>query len=339
MITQSTVPNNRNTEICMFSDFLKRNNVKHPRTLSMSPDWDTAAELEQEAIETTDRAVWDSCLRNLFVEDVCSAYKSIDRYPFNDKELVETGLHVFRRVFSQYAHSKRAVNGSEKYDKEGLVIYENFLDEEMLDGVRKEFDQFQIGVVNKQPHNIIAANVEKAPNMFDALAKMRPLVFDCIGVDNNELCWKFISNTFAQRVDNSPDDNDNQKNCHVDTFFPAIKWWYFPDEVKVEQGPFWYAMNSCYPTDEYLDWLYQESIKCIDGTYDAWKLKDHQEGSFRASDGELEVMGFDVKPVPVKANTLVIGNVGGFHRRGDTVERHVRNAIHGSIRIDNPFVW
>ena len=48
-------------------------------------------------------------------------------------------------------------------------------------------------------------------------------------------------------------------------------------------------------------------------------------------------MQFELEPVPVKANTLVIANVSGFHSRGEVTTEYVRNAIHGSIRIDNPF--
>ena len=44
-----------------------------------------------------------------------------------------------------------------------------------------------------------------------------------------------------------------------------------------------------------------------------------------------------MKPVPVDGNTLVIANVSGFHRRGDTANTYIRDAIHGSIRLSNPF--
>ena len=66
-------------------------------------------------------------------------------------------------------------------------------------------------------------------------------------------------------------------------------------------------------------------------------LKDH----FRASLEDLEAMGYG-KPEAMTAaipGTLIIGNVAGFHRRGDTIEPVVRNALHGSIRLDDPFTF
>ncbi len=326
----------------MFHDFLKRNRISHHRALAISPDYDSAEEIEEDAKKASSVEFWNRCLQNMFDADVYSAYKSIDKPPFNDPDLVRTGLHPFRRVYSQYAHEKRTSNSFDNvvFNRTGLCIFNNYLDEEVVDGIRKEFEHFKIGVVNKQQHNIIAINDEKAPHMMKALHKMKDLIISLISEkETKEIRLKYFTNTFAQRVDNDPNDNDNQKNAHVDTFFPAIKWWYFPDEVKLVDGPLCYAKNSCYPHAEYLDWMYQESLKCLDESYDNWKLKDHKEGSFRASDEELKNMGFEIKPVAVDANTLVIANVSGFHRRGDTKVRHVRNAIHGSIRIDNPFDW
>ena len=48
-------------------------------------------------------------------------------------------------------------------------------------------------------------------------------------------------------------------------------------------------------------------------------------------------MGLEAKPIEVKANTLVVGNVGGFHGRGHTKKDFTRNAVHGSIRFTEPF--
>mgnify|MGYP003116438634 FL=1 len=326
----------------MFHEFLKRNSVSHHRAMAASPDYDSAEEIEEDAKNAGSQPFWINCLRKMFDADIYNAYKSIDKPPFNDPELVKSGLHPFRRVYSQYAHKSRTRDTFDNvvYDNNGLCEFNDFLDEDQVDLIREEFERFEVGVVNKQPHNIIATNPAKAPAMNKAIRSMKDLIIGMITAnESEEVHLKYFGNSFAQRVDNDPNDNDNQKNSHVDTFFPAIKWWYFPDEVKLEHGPLCYAKKSCYPHPKYLDWVYQESLKCLDNSYDDWKLKDHQEGSFRASDEELESMGFKIEPVPVKANTLIVANVAGFHRRGDTTERHVRNAIHGSIRINNPFTW
>jgi hypothetical protein len=80
-------------------------------------------------------------------------------------------------------------------------------------------------------------------------------------------------------------------------------------------------------------------MNIVEGKYEKWKGKDHMEGSYRASEEELIAMNFKLEPITVKANTLVIANVAGFHSRGEVETEYTRNAIHGSIRIDKPFEW
>ena len=65
--------------------------------------------------------------------------------------------------------------------------------------------------------------------------------------------------------------------------------------------------------------------------------KSHREGSMIILNEEIDKMGLQRRSVSCKANTLVIANVAGFHARGHCTEPHIRNAVHGSIRIDRPF--
>lgn len=266
-----------------------------------------------------------------------SNVKDLNRFGLNDPELVKKGLHVFRRWAAQIAHEKRCIDNV-YYNYKGFVTY-NFHDEALRLKALAEFNDVPYSV-NKQPFNIINSQETKFPTLWNYHQSFMHKILGFIShTETHEIIEKYHNNTFAQRVYNTPNDNDNQKLYHVDTFFPAIKWWWFPEEVKADEGSFWYAENSCQVTDSMLDWLYIESIKCIENSYDEWRGKDHKEGSFRASVEEIEKMGFTPKPMAVPANTLVVGNVAGFHRRGDTVRPIVRNALHGSIRVDNPFYF
>ena len=82
-----------------------------------------------------------------------------------------------------------------------------------------------------------------------------------------------------------------------------------------------------------------KSLRVVEDKYEKWKGKDHMEGSYRASEEELIAMNFELEPITVKANTLVIANVAGFHSRGQVKKEYIRSAIHGSIRIEKPFEW
>jgi len=125
--------------------------------------------------------------------------------------------------------------------------------------------------------------------------------------------------------------------CHSDVFYPCLKYWYFPEGVTLEQGPFNFALNSVDLTYEALDYWHEESIKIVTDTWDQRKNKGHAEGSLRAFPEDLERMGYKLTPVVVKPNTLIIGNTSGWHARGDAHVRSVRNAVHGAIRVETPF--
>ena len=53
---------------------------------------------------------------------------------------------------------------------------------------------------------------------------------------------------------------------------------------------------------------------------------------FRITRHDLLRMGYKAKQIIAPANTLLIANVGGFHRRSDHKKDVARFAIHGSIR-------
>jgi hypothetical protein len=327
----------------MYSDFVLRNDLFN--LLENRDDYNKANldELEKKASDSDiNYKDFVNICRKIFYFDknhwIYTNHKALNRQPFNEMYPTARGLHSFRRYFSQMAHQHRAKNGNEKFDKEGLVIIEKFANARWLRAAREEIEAFPISV-NKQPFNILFKNKDVASTLNKISEKTYEHIIKCLGGETPEIRKKFEENTFAQRVHNKPGDGDHQKYAHVDTFFPAVKWWWFPDEVKLEHGPFHYAKGSCYPTDTYLDWIFHESMNIVEGKYEKWKGKDHMEGSYRASEEELIAMNFKLEPITVKANTLVIANVAGFHSRGEVETEYTRNAIHGSIRIDKPFEW
>ena len=147
----------------------------------------------------------------------------------------------------------------------------------------------------------------------------------------------FCSNTYLQHLYNCPDDNDEQKVYHSDTFFHCVKFWYFPLEVEKDDGPFWYVPNSVVLTPELIAW-HEARVKDLrEGQVEEWRGPGHREGSFRISPEELAFLGLKPEPVCVEPDTLVVANTHGFHRRGDVATPKHRLSIHGSIRIGNPF--
>lgn len=144
------------------------------------------------------------------------------------------------------------------------------------------------------------------------------------------------ANTYRQHLVMAPGDGDIQRVLHCDTFFPALKYWYFPEPV--DDGAFVYAENSPVLTEKRLEWHQAQVEKVRAGQVEEWRGAGHAEGSFRISGRELADLGLCEAPVRVPGDCLVVANVFGFHRRGDVSGPVSRLAVSGSVRFKNPFL-
>ena len=226
---------------------------------------------------------------------------------------------------------------SKQFDEEGIVVIPNFMSD--LTGFVEEIEKFPIAE-NKNEHNLLFDKTGCRTLYFrwhSDIARLYDIVMDCHALSTLEP--QFIQNTFIQRLQNSPDDNDVQKVMHMDTFFTTVKFWFFPQDVTIDDGPFRYVAKSNILTDKRKDWMRKQWEDIIDDKVDSQRTYGHAEGSLRVLDDELIEMGYDPKNTayPVKANTLVIANTFGFHARGQVSNTVIRQAIHGSIRLSQPF--
>ncbi|WP_428240463.1 phytanoyl-CoA dioxygenase family protein [Gynuella sp.] len=127
--------------------------------------------------------------------------------------------------------------------------------------------------------------------------------------------------------------HDLQKDFHRDTFFSAMKFWYFPQEVTLADGPFIYVPGSHRLTPLRLQWEHDTAMAAIET-----QTQPNVGGSFRIAESQLPQLDLpDPVAVTCPANTLVIANVFGFHRRGDAEGGRPRLSVYGWQR-PSPFV-
>jgi hypothetical protein len=125
--------------------------------------------------------------------------------------------------------------------------------------------------------------------------------------------------------------HDLQKDLHSDTFHSSIKLWYFMADVPVEAGPFEYVRGSHLSTARRLAWEYRRSLAARHHPLDCG-------GAFRISEEEVLELGYPApSPLAVAANTVVIADTNGFHRRGHAEEGAERFAIYAAMRR-SPFI-
>ena len=129
---------------------------------------------------------------------------------------------------------------------------------------------------------------------------------------------------------------DQQREFHRDTFFNCMKYWFFIDPVREEDGPFVYVPGSHKLTPERLAWEEKKANAAVEARVQ--KNRRGMTGSFRIEESELEALGLPpAQSYPVPGNTLVVANVFGFHRRGDAVPGTDRLSLYGNHR-PQPFI-
>ncbi len=101
-------------------------------------------------------------------------------------------------------------------------------------------------------------------------------------------------------------------------------------------APFEYAVKSHLPTTRHVSYFHR---RYLDNSYDTnYAISpDNKEGSLRITEADLNKLNLSAKKILVPANSLVIANVGGFHRRSILHKNVVRHAVHSSIRPKNIF--
>jgi hypothetical protein len=144
--------------------------------------------------------------------------------------------------------------------------------------------------------------------------------------------------TFAVQTvlaDPSSGDSDPQTLLHSDTFHPTAKAWLFLDDVGEDNGPFEYVPGSHRLTPQRLGWEREQSISAAHSSDPM-----HSQGSFRATEGDLYAMGL---PSPVQmavpANTLIIADTCGFHRRSPSPRPTCRVELYATLRRSPFLPW
>jgi hypothetical protein len=142
--------------------------------------------------------------------------------------------------------------------------------------------------------------------------------------------------TFAVQTilaDPSDGEADPQTVLHSDTFHPTAKAWLFLNDVGEEGGAFAYVPGSHRVTPQRLAWEQEQSLSAARSSD-----RMHSEGSFRATASDLAALGL---PPPVKmavpANTLIVADTSGFHRRSPSLRPTRRVELYATLRR-SPFL-
>jgi len=131
------------------------------------------------------------------------------------------------------------------------------------------------------------------------------------------------------------EDLDSENIIHQDHIFPIYKAWYYVNDVNKNNGAFIYMPNSHTINWERLKHEYKRSIY--------WDLLNQgksneihndmfKEGRVVVSPETCKNMNISEKSLEASANSLVIANTMGFHRRGKFYTNTPRKIVHIDFR-------
>ena len=255
------------------------------------------------------------------------------------------GLHVVRLIVAHGVMRVRMwmlalpVSREDRhaYFRNGMIIKENFLNEDEFEKLEDEARSFKGEVREARQGDTLTQRavlspevLQGQPAMMKFFANKRLLRLSQFTAGHLRAPLYYIENVKNGYCEGP---KDPQKNMHVDTFHPSMKFWFFIDDVEADKGPFSYVPGSHKLTWKRIKWHYKMSLVARDD-----KNAYHARGSTRYTLNDLKELGLpEPKKLAVKKNTLVIANVFGIHRRGDSEQKSSRLALWGDSRT-NPFI-
>ena len=281
--------------------------------------------------------------------------KHISKSFINKNNLINKHLWILRSILSRIKVYKRQKNFNnfniKEINKNGVILINDFLNEDFYYSLLEEINNIPLAL-NKGDTNTIRYNnklfsflnyfPKRIKNSSHVLNKIVDNIYDLGYSDNYIQTISLVSkSSFWQKIKILKDTNDIQKDCHMDTFFPSLKFWYFPSSVKNNLA-FRYAKSSNNLTYERMiieskkinKYLIEETKYNSDFGNNS-SFKSELEGSLRFNNSDLLRMNLDLDSFAVKQNTLLIADVSGLHSRslGEVNEYNsIRTGIHGNIR-------
>ena len=115
---------------------------------------------------------------------------------------------------------------------------------------------------------------------------------------------------------------------HADTHYPSAKAWLFLEDIDDENGAFVYAKGTQKMTPAKLVYEYSAAVRVAKAERDGTMSVTVPATIVRApTDRQRKAMKIAEVACGGKANTLLLGNVGGFHKRGEFLDGRDRKQI------------
>ena len=257
------------------------------------------------------------------------------------------GLHVRRLLL---AHRLAAIRrrmlaagvGAEDraaFERDGFLVKPDFLPADLFQALLAEVKTYRGPARETVQGDTVTRRIALDPKILAKLPALRRTIelpaFQGITryVNSFDVEPMFYLQTILTHARKGPPDP--QLKLHADAFQPSVKAWLFLTDVEERAAPFMYVPGSHKPTKARLAWEKAMSI-AVSGEGEGERLS--RRGSFRVDPADLPALDLpEPKAVAVRANTLVVADMFGFHARGISDQPSMRVEIWAYGR-HSPFV-
>lgn len=248
------------------------------------------------------------------------------------------GIQVARAMVAHEIHSLRRVHlrGAataeqlETFDRDGIIAIENFLPADRFAALKREALSLRgpdgASVHQHGPNILIQRSLTDLGNLPE-LSRFfeEPVLLDLFEFGERAPVDLKLGLRAVEELIQGPDEGkDPETDLHTDIFFPTHKGWLYLDDVVQDNAPFVYVKGSHRMQRERLPYEYGYSCS-------------GDRRSRRITPEEVERRGLTETVFELPANTLVVANVCGYHRRVRGRPGQSRLGLHMSLRR-NPFL-
>jgi hypothetical protein len=228
----------------------------------------------------------------------------------------------------------------EAYERDGVVLIEDFLPPDVFAQIREECrEAHEAGLFKSEcvednsilEESLVLKKPKQLPRTWEALAHHEWLLRLVAAItrlpppEEIELEVSYMTKT--------PDAPDPKRlvgtnYLHADTHYPSAKAWLFLEDIDEQNGAFVYAKGTQKMTPAKLAYEYSAAVRVAMAERDGTMSVTIPATIVRAPT-RRQRRGMKIAEVPYggKANTLLVGNVGGFHKRGEFLEGRQRKQI------------
>lgn len=225
----------------------------------------------------------------------------------------------------------------EAFDRDGFVAIADIVPPQEFAALREAVLGYVGPAREMRQGDAITRRMAIDPAMLNAIPALRGLLQrdDITALFHYVASYRITPLHYIQTIVSKVGGNerDPQETLHADSFHSSLKAWLFFNPVNEADGPFTFVPGSHCFTPERLDWERARSLadpRAID--------RLSARGSPRIADDQLPALGLPpARGLAVPANTLVVADTVGFHRRGASLQPGERVELWSYARR-NPFL-